>query len=206
MTNPDLVEIVCLCDNSGSMESMKGAAIAGFNALLYDQQTLMNAADAIFSLVFFNSKHYTVYDAVDIGEVKPLTPNTYMCNHQTAMYDAIGYTIEKILEKHRNMNESDIPGTVLFAIITDGEENDSERFTSSRDIKNMITERMRRDNWMFNYLSSESSARHDADQIGIPSENVLELKNTKEGMTEGYIKISTAYSKYRTGAANKVNL
>lgn len=205
MSNPDLVEIVCLVDNSGSMSSIKGAAIAGFNALLYDQQTLMNAADAIFTLVFFNNTHYTVYDAVDIGEVKPLTGRTYSCDGGTAMYDAIGDTIERIHNKFQKMESIDIPGTILFVVITDGEENDSNRYSSDK-IGQMIKARMRDDNWIFSYLSSESSAHEDAARINIPRENVLQLRTGGEGMEEGYIKISTAYSKYRTGAAKKVNL
>ncbi|MFA5248404.1 MAG: hypothetical protein WC877_00790 [Dehalococcoidales bacterium] len=205
MTNPDIVEIVAIVDSSGSMQSIKGAAIAGFNALLYDQQTLMNAADAIFTLVFFNSVHYMVYDAVDIGEVKPLTPNTYECDGNTAMYDAIGDTITRVHNKFKDMPEDEIPGTILFVIITDGGENDSHNYKGSL-LKEMITRLKREDNWMFSYLSSTNNPYDEAEQIGIPNEDVLKLRTGAQGMQEGYVKISTAYSNYRTGKSKKVNL
>ena len=103
---PDLTEIAFVLDRSGSMNSIAGDAIGGFNTFLAQQQG--EPGEAHLTLVLFDHEYLVTHDNVDIHSVPPLDASTYVPRGMTALLDAIGRTIDAI----------DIGGTAASAKIT----------------------------------------------------------------------------------------
>ena len=82
-----------IIDESGSMQSIKRAAIDSVNETI---QTIRSAQkkheeqEHYVSLVTFNDDVKTVYECVPVDEVKELTAETYQPDCCTALYDAMG--------------------------------------------------------------------------------------------------------------------
>lgn len=126
MSRPDLAEIVVVLDRSGSMEPIKRDTIGALNQFVSEQKVVPKSAR--FTLVQFNDQYEFTYDGVDLQSVEKLTEETYVTSGTTALLDAVCRTIDQIGERFSDMPESDRPGCILFAILTDGEENSSKEY------------------------------------------------------------------------------
>ena len=67
---PDLTDIAFVLDRSGSMNSIAGDAIGGFNTFLAQQQA--QPGEARLTLVLFDHEYLVAHDNVDIHSVPPL--------------------------------------------------------------------------------------------------------------------------------------
>lgn len=163
-------EIAFILDRSGSMSSMTRAAISGFNEFLTAQQATVDdhgkSLPAAFSLVLFDHEYESVHQRVPIATVPPLGPETYQPRGSTALLDAIGRTIDDLGAALAATQEADRPAKVIVAILTDGEENASARFTMS-DINRRISHQTRKYSWEFLFLGANQDAIATASLMGI---------------------------------------
>jgi hypothetical protein len=142
---------VFLLDCSGSMESCWDDTIGGFNAFLNEQK----ATGGTLTLIQFDHEYQMTYNRTKIDKVTPLTRETYKPRGSTALMDAIGRLIKE-------WNGSSNPSV---AILTDGQENSSHKFTKAH-IKDLI-EAKTKDGWTFAYLGANQDAFAEAGSIGI---------------------------------------
>lgn len=166
MTNPNLVEIVCVLDRSGSMQIIVDDAIGSFNAMLSEQQKL--PGETRMTLVRFDDEYEEVAVDVPIEMIAPLNRKTYVPRGSTALLDAVGNTINRVGQKLASRPEEQRPGTVLFIILTDGQENASREYTKER-VQEMVKHQEDRYAWRFVYLSASLSTFQDARSLGIGS-------------------------------------
>jgi hypothetical protein len=143
--------LIFLLDRSGSMETCRADTIGGFNAFVADQKTLGGK----LTLVQFDHEIKNVFENVPLGEVNPLTSDTFQPRGSTALMDAIGRTIKTHWSKKG----------VVFIIQTDGEENSSHAYTKAH-IKDLI-EQKTKDGWTFMYLGANQDAFAEAGSMGI---------------------------------------
>jgi uncharacterized protein YegL len=150
-------EIAFILDRSGSMSSITGAAISGYNEFLAAQQATVDdhgkPIPATFSLILFDQEYLPIYNRVPIQSAEPLTLQTYVPRGSTALLDAIGHTIDTIGSELANTPEADRPSKVIVAILTDGEENSSARY-SMAEINQRITHQTRKYSWEFLFLAA----------------------------------------------------
>src|SRR5438270_3562057 len=125
--NAHYSEIAFVLDRSGSMKSCQQAAIEGFNQFLADQQKTDGLAK--LTLVLFDDEYLVPISSIPVEEVVSLTDDTYQPQGCTALLDAIGQTIDDVGQRLAGLAEKDRPGQVIVAILTDGLENASQRFT-----------------------------------------------------------------------------
>ena len=97
------------------------------------------------SLALFNDTSRLLYDALPIAEAPPLTRELYKPSGNTALNDAIGQMIRAIGKRAKRQTR------VLIAILTDGAENASRKF-SKADILQMITYRRTTYDWQFIFI------------------------------------------------------
>jgi uncharacterized protein YegL len=170
-----------IVDESGSMMSMKQAAIDSVNETL---QTIRAAEkkhpelEQYVSLVTFNDDVKTINDCASATEVKELTNNSYSPNCCTALYDAIGMSVHKLKEK---VAPSDC---VLVTIVTDGYENASREY-NDRHIKALI-EDLKKQNWVFTYIGTDHDVTAVADNLSI--NNTMSFCKSEEGFEEMRVK------------------
>ena len=181
--NNQLTEIICVVDRSGSMASIQNDAIGGFNTFLDEQQKL--PGEAKLTLVLFDHEYDCMLDAVPVQHVQPLTPHTYVPRGSTALFDAVGRTIDSVGARLAATPEADRPGQVLVCILTDGLENAS--LTYSRDrVRAMVEHQQEQYNWQFHYIAANQDAFAEGAGIGILRENVMPYVADSVGMRNAF--------------------
>jgi Mg-chelatase subunit ChlD len=161
-------ELAFILDRSGSMESIRQAAIDGFNTFLRDQQAA--PGHNRFSLVFFNSRIETRLDSIPVAEAVPLDLDAYVPGGGTALLDAIGHTIDRLGQRFAALPEADRPDHVTLAILTDGEENSSSSYTWL-DVSKRIQHQTETYSWEFLFLGAGQDAIATAAKMHIHPAN-----------------------------------
>lgn len=122
-TNKVLVSVVL--DRSGSMESCRQKTIEGYNeylnALRTDKESEYSVTLIQFDLNATSPDLTVCYVDKPLADVPDLTMATYEPRGSTPLFDAIGECIRRTEAKGR---------AVINLIITDGQENASQEFTS----------------------------------------------------------------------------
>ncbi len=148
-------KIVLILDESGSMEPIKNDMIKSINDLIKEQQQVKERPST-FTLVKFNNVIHRYISNKSLNDIKLLSFEDYNPNGPTALYDAIGDTINWF------RNEKD----VLLVIVTDGQENSSKKY-SKHQINQMIEDKKNKNNWSYVYLSNDLSTKLQGDNIGL---------------------------------------
>ena len=158
--NNGRTELVFVVDRSGSMGGLESDAIGGFNSMLSKQRTI--AGECRVTTLLFDHRIETLHNHLDIREVNDLTSRDYWVRGSTALLDAIGLAIDRMIVTQRHTAAAYRAQHVLFVIITDGYENASRRY-SLHQIKQMITYERERYHWEFVFLGANTAVRGGAD-------------------------------------------
>ena len=201
MTKPNLVDIVCVADRSGSMSMIKSDAIGGFNHFLEQQKKL--PGDARFTLALFDHEYEIAVDAVDIQHVPPLNETTYCPRDSTALLDAIGKTITAVGNRLSSTPEYERPSKVIVAILTDGLENASIEYKRS-DIFEMIKHQRDVYSWEFIFLAANQDAIQGGVSLGINMKDSFNFNATGSGVRTAYACMAQSVAGYRTNVDTQV--
>jgi hypothetical protein len=161
MTNPDYTAIILLVDRSGSMCSIKEAAEEDINGFIAGQA----AADGRRTIRIAQFDH--VYELVT-----PSTdPKDFARFHleprgSTALLDSMGRAINEFGGELAAMPEEERPGTVIFAVMTDGLENASTDYTWER-IKELVERQEHEYAWQVLYLGANQDAIAVGAKLGV---------------------------------------
>lgn len=170
------LDVIFLLDRSGSMHNSVLDTIGGYNSYLEKQRD----KDAKITTVLFDDKVEYLYFRKDVKEIKALTEKEYFVRGCTALYDAIGTTINK-LEKEKINNK------VLFIITTDGMENASREY-NKRMISSLIK---KHDNWEFIFLGANIDSFEEGGSIGIKKERIANYEQSSEGICRMFSKLAS---------------
>lgn len=176
--NTQLTEIAFILDRSGSMQSQVGSAIKGFNDFLHAQCDV--PGQARFTLVLFDDQYDVTCASVPIREVVDLDRRTFVPRGATALLDAIGRTIDELGARLAATPEADRPAQVIVAILTDGEENSSERFTLA-DVSSRIAHQREVYRWQFFFLGADQDAIATAAKMNIDGDSAMRFAADKAG-------------------------
>ena len=202
--NNNFVELVFILDASGSMYSLTDDTIGSYNSLLEEQKN--QDGECIVSTVIFNHNIKVVHDRVDIKNVAPLTKSDYQPGGCTALYDAVGSTIDNIGKKLSDTPEEDRPCKVMVVIVTDGLENASREYTS-KDVKSRIEHQRDKYNWDFNFIGANIDVEEAAQDIGISTMDAMTYTASDIGTKSVYTSLSNSISELRTtGSYSKTTL
>lgn len=148
--------IAFVLDKSGSMQAIWDDTIGGFNAFLTAQSAEPGAVR--LSLTLFDSEVHMAHGLIPIAEAVHLARPTYVPGGQTALYDAVGFTISSLQRSAESL------GRVLVVVLTDGHENASQAY--SRTSLAALLEAKKRDGWEFLYLGAAQESWDDASALG----------------------------------------
>lgn len=167
-----------ILDNTGSMASIKDSTITGFNEYVSSLKQKTRKGKFLFTLTKFNSNLIeTPYVATPIQKVEELDKNTYQPNGMTPLYDACVDTIESVAKKVEKMEG---PVAVLTIIMTDGEENASQR-EDEQCLANLIGKLQKQGNWTFIFLGANQDSWEKAQRLGIHAGNAMNWQSTNIG-------------------------
>lgn len=110
-----------------------------------------------------------------------LTPQNYQPNGCTALLDAVATVIDRVGARLSARPEQDRPSAVIVAIMTDGLENASVRFTLA-DVARRIDHQQRVYNWQFLFLGANQDAWATGQALGVQRDDAQSWTSTKDGM------------------------
>jgi hypothetical protein len=179
----DSTLIILVLDRSGSMSPIAEQTIAGVNSFIKAQKEI--PGDAKFTLVQFDDQFDTIHFMLPMNLVPKLTSARYVPRASTSLLDAIGQTIDKTGKTLATMDEDFRPGRVIFAIMTDGEENSSKEYTQPQ-INQMIKHQREKYNWEFHFLGAGQDAIKVAASYAIPMQFAMNIQGTAKGIARAF--------------------
>jgi len=187
----DRVHVSVLLDRSGSMSSIADDTIGGFNTFVAEQQKL--AGEARITLVQFDGQdpQEVVADAVPVAAMTDLDDRTYQPRGNTPLLDALGTLIETI-DRRATLDPDEFQ---LVAVITDGHENASRRFTRDR-IADMAKARSDA-GWAFVFLGANIDSFDEARSMGMQRGQAADWEHTGAGVRDGFDMLSASSAMLR---------
>ena len=179
---------VIILDKSGSMESIRQAAIDGFNETLAGikkaQEKFADTQEHFVTLLTFcDCEKKYVFDKVPVADARRLTPADYEPCCCTPLYDAMGFTLTTMRNHVRNIEDA----VVVVTIITDGLENASKEYTGSA-VKHLVEE-LKGEGWTFTYMGANQDSVEVAFNLSI--RNARNFDYSAQGTMAGMAKDSS---------------
>lgn len=171
--------IAVVLDRSGSMSAVVRPTIDGFNEFVKKQREV--PGEATLLLAQFDDEYEVVFEK-SLPDVPELTDKTFVPRGTTALYDAIGRTIQNVGRSLEARPENERPSKVIFVIITDGFENASKDFGQAK-IKEMIGHQKSVYSWDFVFLGANQDAILTAAGFGIGRGSALTYNSNPTSVT-----------------------
>lgn len=186
----NFIHVCFVIDESSSMYSSIGDVKGGFKKIIDEQKANENGTCAVSIFRFATMVKSPDFIMKDVNEIE--NELTYDPSGCTAMYDGIGTAIDEIGKVLNDMSENERPEKNLIVIMTDGEENNSTEYRSSK-VKEMIKHQQEKYNWTFLYIGTDITNTKDADNIGIN----YKFANIRSKMGKSYDAINSVLHCYR---------
>ncbi len=183
-------DIICILDRSGSMHPTLDDAIGGFNQFLQEQRR--EPGEARITTVLFNSKLQTLYTAMPLAQAPEMDRNAWRPTGQTALLDAIGYTLHEQADRIRQEGRSE---KVIVCILTDGQENAS-RYFSNISLSALIRDKEAA-GWSFIFLAANQDAFSTARAMGMSEDHVMNYETAGGGTHEAFLQMGFTTSRLR---------
>ncbi len=188
--------IAFVLDESGSMSTGREATIVGMNEQIQQvKSTFKDNADVepVVTFVKFNGEVKPIFVNKGLDELREITEQDYQPNGGTAMYDGVGFVMNA-LEQHPDI--SDASSTVLVVVVSDGEENSSQEFTSEK-----IAEKVKGYNetkrWKFTYLGANQDLGVVSQRTGVLRGNTASFSaQNAQGYSAGFNTHNIALASY----------
>jgi len=186
-----LTRVVIVLDRSGSMGSRVEEAVNHYNEQVqqlkeYDKD---KDHDVLVSLITFNGQVWTQLDSVPASELKEASHKDYQPTGSTAMYDAMGYAVQRLRECDDNAYKS---VAYLLALISDGRENASSHF-DAEDVRKMISACEEDDKWTISYMGCDPQyVKHVGETLGIAPSNTANWSTRTKARAAGGLRCAAA--------------
>lgn len=175
--NKDYTHLAFVIDRSGSMSNQWHNVKSGYREIIGENEGAEGKCTV--TTAAFDNRYDLLEDGTNINRVdKELSVYP---RSMTALYDAVGRTIQHVRRYITKMPKSRRPAKVLFMIQTDGLENASKEFNHSQ-ITEMIEEFQSEHDWQFMFLGSDIRAINEAKSWGINNTVNYNTAKTKESL------------------------
>lgn len=201
MTNPNKSLLVLVVDRSGSMatNNFHLEMEVALKSLIEDQKKEPGYCELYVAQ--FDDQYLVTYDGnLQNAHAVNITPRG-----STAMLGAIGKTITDVGNKLSRLPESERPGHVVVAIITDGYENHSKYeewskpYDSYEKIKYMIDHQTEKYGWNFTYLGANQDAITVGAKLGVAYAGTMTYAPTSAGSASASASLGAYTSTVRSG-------
>ena len=171
--------VALVLDASGSMSDLKGTTISTMKEFF---ESLKSPEDkTVIDLWQFDDRVRHLINGMDIEKGGGEAIENYTTGGCTALYDAICTGIDELGKKFAAMTEDDRPDAVVFAILTDGFENASQRFTV-KDVKARIQHQAEKYSWTFRFLAANQDAVLTGREMGLGEDSCTTFAATDDGV------------------------
>jgi hypothetical protein len=186
---PESRDVTILLDRSSSMEPLRGQVVKSLNQFLTEQEEMRGACT--LSMVQFNHRAQKCWDGLPVDEVPLLEPEDYIPHGYTALYDTVYATIRRTRERLSKLAKPNRPGRVLIAILTDGLDTASRKYTA-KDVLEQVDLMQNQHGWEFLFLAAGREALREAASIGIDRDCSYAFDASAEGIEQSIQVLSAA--------------
>ena len=116
-----------------------------------------------------------------------------------ALIDAIGGAIHHIANIHKYARKEDVPEKTMFIIMTDGMENASRIYSSSK-VKRMIEKEKAKYGWEFLFLGANIDSVETARNFGIAENRAVNYHPDSKGTAIAYGAVAETVCQFRASA------
>lgn len=190
-----LTELVFILDRSGSMSGLESDTIGGYNAMLRKQAEA--EGEVVLTTVLFDDAFELLHDRINLKAIMPMTDRDYFVRGSTALLDAVGKSIQKIVNVQKGTLDDERPEKTIFVITTDGLENASREYSYEK-IRTLIEHQREKEGWEFIFLGANIDAVSEAKRFGIDKSRAAQFHNDQEGVELNYAVVSEAVMELRT--------
>lgn len=189
------IDIELIVDESGSMEDRRQIVVNGINEFIQQQKAdLREGATCFVSLFFFNNRIRNIFENKLLADVQGITLDEYQPLGTTALNDAFGKRLSRIQELPVEPNKKRI-----LLVITDGEENSSQQFTTET-LKVLIEKT--KDRVEIVYMGSNQDAILNGAHYGASRESSLDYS---DAFLEEALRVTTnAVGRIVSGRSNTI--
>ena len=195
--------VAFILDRSTSMTSIREEAVDAFNRQVEQTKKTLEGnkdIDVEVSLVTFS----TQVDTPEIWckpleQMQPITREDFVPSGWTAMYDAIGFTVNKLKEQK---DIDDPMTTVLMIVVSDGHENYSRNF-GAHAISQLMSDVQETKRWTVVYEGANIDLAAVQGATGIAQANTMLFQADAGGMrtqTATRARASQAYYRNLSGS------
>jgi hypothetical protein len=149
-------------DRSGSMQNVWDETLNGFKSFLNElrDKGKRDGTEYLFSLTTFDTLVETPIVAQSIETVDSVILSKHGPRGWTALYDAVGATIQNVDADRRGAEK------IIIVVVTDGHENSSREWNKD-NLHTAIDARLRAGDWTFTYLGTQPETWDDAGALGL---------------------------------------
>ena len=189
-----LTNVILVLDKSGSMFKIKDAAISGFNEQIQQFKENSSDQDIRISIITFNGEITEHTWCSPVETMNEITSEEYKPAGATAMFDAMGYSIKKMMDTTEGQDAA-----YLMIIISDGETNSDKQFNSSQ-VQSLIKDCQGSGKWTFSYIGCTAAALESVSKsVGIPMANMAQwTADTDTGVVKGLKSVAQRSKQYFT--------
>jgi len=199
--------VAIILDKSGSMAATKAGAISGFNEQVQQLKEDSKTQEIYCSLVTFNGEVFEHLWNVPAEKLSEANVEEFQPLGNTAMRDAVGYTVQKLL----TTTDHEDPNTAyLIVTISDGQTN-QDRHYSWDALKELTQGCEATKKWTFTYMGcSKEYMEQLSHNVGTSAANMASWSNKTSADTgKGFSNMRSRQAKYfveramgQTAAAN----
>ena len=215
--------VALILDSSGSMDIVRDKTRNDFNEQLQmlkeesndpaneakkvllaeDPENVPAGIETRVTVVTFNNKVNFVDFDVDVNEITEITEDEYNPGGGTALYDAIGMTMDKFND-HYDFSDPNVG--VLFIVLTDGQENSSQKYMGqegNKIIKDRIDELKETGKWTFTFMGTEDALSY-VENLAFSKAAYVQTNAGMEDMKLKHMAATSSYFKARSMGATSV--
>jgi len=201
----ETTEIICIIDRSTSIltAGLVESTIEGYNAFIMEQRKAPGKAKVTTCLFDGDPNggadtYQILHSGTDVQQAPFLDGNNYKPKGWTAMYDAIGITLQNVRERFSKEGK---PDKVIVLIMTDGQNNVNIDFNKEKVLET-IKELREKEKWGFVFIGANIDAFQEGGSIGVSKGSTLAYSNTRGGVKTAYKKMSSSVYSMRSMASH----
>lgn len=192
--------VAIVLDRSGSMKTVKSETVKGYNQqvkTLIEDSKKPDRGQTFASLITFSTLVNENFFNVPIAELGEMAESDYVPVGWTAMYDGVGHAIERLCKETDCNDEFN---SYLIVIISDGEENQSTKWTANQ-LAEKIKELQNTNRWTFVYIGSNQDLSVVRETLNFTDANMMDYESTGEGTQVAFAANATQMGKWLDGKA-----
>jgi hypothetical protein len=196
ITDSNYTHILAIVDRSGSMawNEVDKEMTAALNTLFKEQAAL--DGKCLVDYAQFDTEFEKVYEdrpvAYATAKIEP--------RYGTALIDAIGQGTTELGRKLKALPETQRPGKVLVAVVTDGGENSSREYRADQ-VKDMLTEQQDKYGWDYVFLGANIDAVEVGNLYGFKSSKSMTFDTANTGETINSLNVYASAYRGTAGAS-----